>query len=54
MLVARVYCTKHALAGAMAVVEVDGRPVGDGRPGPLAHDLHRILRDALGAGGGVP
>ena len=51
---AREIVLTNAVAGAMAVVEVDGRPVGDGRPGPLAHDLHRILRDALGAGGGAP
>lgn len=38
----------NAVAGALAVVEVDGRAVGDGRPGPLARDLHRILRGALG------
>jgi branched-chain amino acid aminotransferase len=51
---AREIVLTNAVAGAMAVVAVDGRPVGDGRPGPLAHDLHRILRDALGAGGGAP
>jgi branched-subunit amino acid aminotransferase/4-amino-4-deoxychorismate lyase len=39
----------NAVAGALAVVEVDGAPVGDGRPGALAHRLHGILRDALGA-----
>ena len=46
---AREIVLTNAVAGALAVVEVDGAPVGDGRPGPLAHDLHRILRAALGA-----
>ena len=51
---AREIVLTNAVAGAMAVVEVDGRAVGDGRPGRLAHDLHRILRDALGACGEAP
>ena len=37
----------NALRGAMAVVEVDGAPVGDGAPGPLARAAHALLRDAL-------
>jgi branched-subunit amino acid aminotransferase/4-amino-4-deoxychorismate lyase len=35
----------NAVRGALAIVRLDGRPVGDGRPGPLA----RALRDALDA-----
>ena len=50
---AREIVLTNAVAGALAVVEVDGAPVGDGQPGPLAHDLHRILRGALGAGAGA-
>lgn len=49
---AREIVLTNAVAGALAVVEVDGAAVGAGRPGPLAHDLHRILRDLLGAGAG--
>jgi branched-chain amino acid aminotransferase len=49
---AREIVLTNAVAGALAVVEVDGRAVGDGRPGPVARDLHRILRAALGAGAG--
>jgi D-alanine transaminase len=30
-------------ADVMPVVQVDGRPVGDGRPGPVAGALHRAL-----------
>lgn len=40
----------NAVRGAAALVEVDGTPVGDGRPGPAAARLHAILREALGAG----
>jgi hypothetical protein len=29
----------------MPVVEVDGAPVGDGRPGPAAVNLQTALRD---------
>lgn len=39
----------NALRGAMAVVDVDGVPVGDGAPGPLARAAHALLRDALRA-----
>lgn len=42
-----------ALAGATAVVAVDGRAVGDGRPGPWAARIHATLREALGAGRGA-
>ncbi len=37
----------NALRGAMAVVEVDGVPVGDGSPGPVAHRIHALLREEL-------
>ena len=47
---AREIVLTNAVAGALAVVDVDGAAVGDGRPGPLAHHLHRILRGALGGG----
>src|SRR5882672_4946641 len=30
-------------ADVMPVVRVDGRQVGEGRPGPIARDLHRAL-----------
>lgn len=33
----------NAVSGAAAVVEVDGRPVGDGRPGPVARRLAAAL-----------
>lgn len=36
----------NALRGAVAVVEVDGRPVGDGAPGPRAAEIARALRAA--------
>ncbi len=41
----------NAVRGAMAVVAVDGAPVGDGLPGPVARRIHRILRAAFLAGG---
>lgn len=44
----------NALRGALAVVAVDGRPVGDGHPGPQARRIHAVLRAALGAEGGSP
>lgn len=33
----------------MPVVEIDGRPVGDGRPGPLALELRRLYVELAGA-----
>ena len=36
----------NAVRGAMAIVEIDGALVGDGRPGPLARDLAAGLRAA--------
>jgi branched-subunit amino acid aminotransferase/4-amino-4-deoxychorismate lyase len=36
----------NAVRGAMAIVEIDGAPVGDGRPGALAHGLAAALRAA--------
>jgi branched-subunit amino acid aminotransferase/4-amino-4-deoxychorismate lyase len=38
----------NALVGAVAIVAVDGVPVGDGRPGPLARRLGIALREAWG------
>jgi branched-chain amino acid aminotransferase len=38
-----------AVAGATALVSVDGRRVGDGRPGPWAARIHAALSCALGA-----
>ena len=40
----------NAVRGAMAVVEVDGRPVGAGLPGPAARRIMDVLRAALAAG----
>lgn len=40
----------NALRGAMAVVAVDGRPVGDGRPGPVARRIHAVLTGAMAGG----
>jgi hypothetical protein len=34
------------VAGALAVVAVDGEPVGDGRPGALARAIATALRAA--------
>lgn len=42
----------NALRGAMPLLEIDGRPVGAGRPGPWAARLSEALR-AAGAGGGA-
>ena len=36
----------NALRGAMPVLVVDGRPVGDARPGPVAARLRRALAEA--------
>lgn len=37
----------NAVRGAVAVVAVDGAPVGDGAVGPLAHRVHAVLRAVL-------
>jgi D-alanine transaminase len=37
----------------MPVVRLDGRPVGDGRPGPVARQLHERLRERMRQGAGV-
>jgi branched-subunit amino acid aminotransferase/4-amino-4-deoxychorismate lyase len=37
----------NAVRGAMAVVAVDGAPVGEGAAGPLARSVHEVLRGAL-------
>lgn len=36
----------NAVRGAVAIVEIDGKPVGDGRPGPWAARLAAALDDA--------
>jgi D-alanine transaminase len=38
-----------ATIGALPVVEVDGRPVGDGKPGPVARRLQELYRHAAEA-----
>ncbi len=45
---AREIVLTNAVAGATAVVAVDGAPVGDGRPGPLARAIAAALRAAWG------
>jgi D-alanine transaminase len=37
----------------MPVVRLDGRQVGDGRPGPVARQLHERLRERMRQGAGV-
>jgi D-alanine transaminase len=37
----------------MAVVRLDGRPVRDSRPGPVARQLHERLRERMRQGAGV-
>ena len=41
--------TSSTVREVMPVVELDGAPVGDGRPGPAAAALQRALRAAAGA-----
>lgn len=41
--------TSSSVREVMPVVELDGAPVGDGRPGPAAAALQRALRVAAGA-----
>jgi branched-subunit amino acid aminotransferase/4-amino-4-deoxychorismate lyase len=36
----------NAVRGACPVVELDGRPVGDGKPGPAALRLREVLDSA--------
>ena len=43
---ARELIAVNAVRGASPVVELDGRPVGDGRPGPAALRLREILDSA--------
>jgi branched-chain amino acid aminotransferase len=43
---AREVVAVSAVRGAMALVSIDGTPVGDERPGPLARDLFAALRAA--------
>jgi branched-chain amino acid aminotransferase len=46
---AREIVLTSAVTGAVAVVAVDGAPVGDGRPGPLARVIAAALRAAWGS-----
>ena len=43
---AREIVTVNAVRGATAITAVDGAPVGDGRPGPLARALAAALAAA--------
>lgn len=38
----------------MPVVRLDGRPVGTGRPGPVARQLHARLRERMGRRAAAP
>jgi D-alanine transaminase len=38
-----------ATIGALPVIAIDGKQVGDGRPGPLARRLQELYRQAAGA-----
>jgi 4-amino-4-deoxychorismate lyase len=40
--------TSSSIREVMPVVELDGKPVGDGAPGPVALELHQALRRAAG------
>jgi D-alanine transaminase len=42
-----------ATLGALPVVEIDGKPVGDGKPGPVARRLQELYRHAAGLKAGV-
>jgi D-alanine transaminase len=42
------------LSDVMPIVTVDGRKVGDGRPGPISKKLFAALRERLDAVGSVP
>jgi branched-subunit amino acid aminotransferase/4-amino-4-deoxychorismate lyase len=43
---ARELIAVNAVRGSRPVVELDGQPVGDGRPGPAARQLSEILASA--------
>jgi len=36
------------------VVQMDGQPIGDGKPGPVTRSLHRALRRHVGLDGSLP
>jgi D-alanine transaminase len=38
----------NAVAGVIPLVAVDGRPIGAGRPGPVARDLADLVRARAG------
>jgi D-alanine transaminase len=35
-----------ATIGALPVIEIDGKPIGDGKPGPVGRRLHELYRHA--------
>jgi D-alanine transaminase len=39
-----------ASAFVLPVVEIDGKPVGDGRPGPVAREFRRLYIEEAGKG----
>lgn len=41
--------TSSSVRELLPIVELDGRPLGDGQPGPAARALHAALRRAAGA-----
>jgi 4-amino-4-deoxychorismate lyase len=41
--------TSSSVREVMPMIELDGEPIGDGRPGPAAARLQRALREAAGA-----
>lgn len=43
LVVARELIATNAVRGAVAIVEFDGRPIGEGRPGPLAGRLESLF-----------
>jgi D-alanine transaminase len=39
-----------ASAFVLPVVEIDGKPIGDGRPGPVAKEFRRLYIEEAGKG----
>ena len=46
------YAAINAAASAfvLPVVEIDGKPIGDGRPGPVAKEFRRLYVEEAGKG----
>ena len=38
-------CVTSSSKEVLAVVELDGRPVGDGRPGPVFRRMYQLYQD---------